>query len=154
MSRVIMTHIANSFKETFPTRASEWALGTMLLIWSALMVIEPALLSNSRLRGMLLIFDQDTWAMIALIVGGGRLLILGVNGAWRRTPHLRSGAAFISCFFWFQLTISILQLDQIVTGLAFFPVLFFLDMYNVFRAARDAGYSDRIHGGARHGTDT
>lgn len=155
MTSVILAHITSSIKDTFPTRASEWALGSILLIWSFLMMIEPNLLGSSRLRSMLLIFDQDTWALVALIVGGGRLLILGVNGAWSRTPHLRAGAAFISCFFWSQLTFSIIQLDQIVTELAIFPVLFMLDMYNVFRASRDAGYSDRIHSGAKqHGTDT
>lgn len=155
MANLIMARFARSLRETFPTRASEWALGTILFLWSILMAADPELLATSRLRGMLSLASQDVWALVTFGVGGGRLLILGVNGAWRRTPHLRAMAAFISCFFWFQFTISIIQLNDIVTGLAIFPVLFMLDVYNVFRASRDAGYSDRIHTGAtRNGTDT
>lgn len=155
MGNMIFTHISRSFRDTFPTRASEWALGTILFVWSILMVFEPNLMNNANLGSLLELATQDTWALLAMGVGGGRLLILGINGAWRRSPHLRATAAFISCLFWFQFTISIIQMEMIVTDLAIFPVLFLLDVYNVYCASRDAGNSDRIYTGAtRNGIDT
>jgi hypothetical protein len=147
-------HFSRSFRETFPTRASEWAMGAILFLWSAVLTINSDFFLTAAMHPLARVASQETWAALCLSAGGGRLLVLAINGGWRRTPHLRAVTAFVSCFFWFQITIGLLQSHSIGTGLAVYPVLFFLDVYNVFRAARDAGSSDRIHTGARNGIDT
>lgn len=152
---MIWTHITRSLKETFPTRASEWALGAIIFLWAVMLSANPDLFVESRsFVPLARIFDQDTWTLLCLAIGGGRLLMLAINGAWRRSPHLRAIAAFISCFFWFQISLGFFQAGTYGTGLAVYPVLFALDVYNTFRAAGDAGSSDRIHNRSlRHGID-
>lgn len=143
---MIWAHITKSLRETFPTRASEWALGVMLFLWAVVLSANPDLFAkNPSFRPLAQIVDQQRWALLCLVVGGGRLLMLAVNGMWRRSPHLRALTAFISCFFWFQISLGFLQAGTFGTGLAVYPVLFALDVYNALRAAGDAGSSDRIH---------
>lgn len=151
---MIIAHFSQSLRETFPTRASEWALGLMLFLWSVVLIFNADLFASTpSYRVLAQVMPQTTWALLCLIAGGGRLVMLVINGHWRRSPHLRAGAAFISCFFWFQISIGILQAGTFGTGLAIYPVLFALDVYNVFRASGDAGSSDRKSAGARNGTD-
>ncbi|MBL8578073.1 MAG: hypothetical protein JNK47_12665 [Mesorhizobium sp.] len=128
----------------------------MLFLWAIVLQVNPDLFKNAPSFGPLAqMVQQSTWAMLCLVVGGGRLVMLAINGAWRRSPHLRALAAFISCFFWFQISLGFLQAGTFGTGLAIYPVLFALDVYNAFRAAGDAGSSDRIHSRSpRNGTDT
>lgn len=153
---MIWAHFTRSFRETFPTRASEWALGLMLFLWSVILSANPTLFADSAALAPLAdIVSQRTWAVLCLIVGGGRLIMLAINGAWRRSPHLRALAAFVSSFFWFEITVGLLESGTFGTGLAIYPVLLALDIYNVLRAARDAGSADRIQPGARrHGSDS
>jgi len=149
---MIWAHITTSIKETFPTRAAEWATGTILFNWCIVLTSNPDLFTESKsFVELARLMSQHSWAMLCGVVGGGRLLILVINGSWRRSPHLRAVAAFISSVFWFQISIGFFQAGTFGTGLAAYPILFFLDVYNVFRSARDAGNSDRIHTGSRNG---
>jgi hypothetical protein len=154
---MILAHFTQSLRQTFPTRASEWALGLTLFLWSGVLTFnEDLFLINPSFVALSRVAPQPTWAILCMMVGGGRLMMLLVNGAWRRSPHLRAFAAFLSCFFWFEISVGLWQSSPygIGTGLAVYPVLFLLDVYNVFRASGDAGASDRSHSGDRNGTDT
>ncbi len=153
---MIFAHMSKSLRETFPTRASEWALALMLFLWSVVLTLNPDLFVETQsFKPLSRLVDQQTWAILCFVVGGGRLIMLAINGAWRRTPHLRTGAAFISCVFWFQISVGLFESGTFGTGLAVYPVLLFLDAYNCIRAARDAGSSDRIYTqAARNGTDS
>lgn len=152
---MILAHISNSLRETFPTRAPEWALGAVLYLWGMVLTFNTDLFTTQQSFHVLAqMMPQSTWAILCLGVGGCRLVMLVINGVWRRSPHLRAFAAFVACFFWFWISLGILQAGTFGTGLAVYPILFLLDAYNVIRAARDAGSSDRIHTGARHGTDS
>lgn len=144
-------------RQTFPARASEWALSLMLFLWSVILVANVDLFAAGRSYAALSqLMSQESWAMWCLAIGGGRLIILAVNGAWRRSPHLRALGAFLSGLFWFLISIGLLQAGAYNTGLAIYPVLFLLDAFNAIRAMGEAGRSDKIHGSrmARDGTDT
>lgn len=150
-----MFHMLRSFRETFPTRAPEWGLASILFLWGVIVGVNTTLFETSSAMGQLgRIMPQETWATAALIAAALRIAMLCVNGMWRRSPHLRAAGAFISCFFWLQISLGLAQADGLVTGLAVYPVLFLLDSYNVIRAARDAGSADRIHSrDSRNGPD-
>tara|TARA_R110002020_G_scaffold467027_4_gene690230 strand:+ start:39503 stop:39967 length:465 start_codon:yes stop_codon:yes gene_type:complete len=136
-------HISRSFRQTFAVRASEWALALMLLNWSIVLFANPELFADRPSYAPLAaIMPQDTWALVCCSAGAGRLVVLMINGAWRRTPHLRAGGAFVSCFFWFQITMGFAQSEIWGTGMAIYPVLLALDAYNVIRAITDAAIID------------
>lgn len=153
---MILTHIGASLRETFPARASEWALGLMLFLWSVILVTNTDLFATSRSYTALLgIMPQRGWAVLCLIGGGGRLIVLAINGAWRRSPHLRAGMAFVGGLFWFSISLGLWQAGTFGTGLAVYPVLFLLDSFNAVRGMGEAGLIDRAHRRtAKHGTDT
>jgi hypothetical protein len=136
-------HISNSFRQTFAVRASEWALALMLLNWSIVLFANPQLFADRPSYAPLAaIMPQETWALVCCAAGAGRLVVLMINGAWRRTPHLRAGGAFVACFFWFQITMGFAQSEIWGTGMAIYPVLLALDAYNVIRAITDAAIID------------
>ena len=143
---MILDHLARSLRETFPARASEWALGAMLFNWSVVLSLNPTLFEEGRSYSELARWmSQDAWVWLCLAVGGARLLVLAINGAWRRSPHARAIAAFVSCFFWFQITLGMIGAGTWSTGLAIYPVLFMLDAFNAIRSMGEAGFSDAIH---------
>ena len=148
-------HLRRSFRETFPGRASEWALGLMLFNWSVVLTANRTLFEDRQAYGAFsAIMDQQWWALACLVVGGARLVVLAINGAWRRSPHLRAVLAFASCFFWFQIAVGLAQADSIGTGMAVYPVLFLLDAFNAIRTLGEAGLSDAHHKRtARNGPD-
>lgn len=154
---MIWRHFSTSLRETFPTRASEWALAVMLFLWGIVLAVNVDLFTESRsFSEIARVFGQSTLSWMCLAAGGGRLAMLAVNGAWRRSPHLRAIGAFVSAGFWFMISMGFLQAGTFGTGLAVYPVLFLLDAYNVIRAAGDAGTADRpsTAAGAQHGTGT
>jgi len=136
-------HISQSFRQTFAVRASEWALSLMLLNWSIVLFASPELfVDRPSYAPLASIMKQETWATICFVAGAGRLIVLLINGSWRRTPHLRASGAFIACFFWFQITLGFAQAETWATGMAIYPVLLALDAYNVIRAITDAAITD------------
>ena len=82
-------HLSRSLRQTFAVRASEWALALMLLNWSVVLSASPNLFTaNSSYAPMAAVMDQETWVLVCFVAGAGRLLVLFINGSWRRTPHL------------------------------------------------------------------
>ncbi|MBW3099202.1 hypothetical protein [Pseudohoeflea coraliihabitans] len=150
----MLSHFTQSLRETFPSRSSEWALAVIILNWSIVLSVTPDLF-NDRIgyHALLQVAGQETWALLCFIVGTGRLSVLAINGAWRRTPHLRAIGAFISCGFWFGLTLGFGQNVSWSTAMAVYPVLMMLDAYNVFRAITDAAMIDNAYAGARRRGD-
>ncbi|NMG39786.1 hypothetical protein GRZ55_11080 [Chelativorans sp. ZYF759] len=139
---MIFAHITKSLRETFPGRASEWALSLILLNWGIILLLNPLLFSSPSYRPLAGLAYPENWSIFCMVAGGGRLLVLAINGAWRRSPHMRAAGAFVTCFFWFQISIGFLQAGTWSTGLAVYPVLLLLDSYNVIRAMGEAAISD------------
>ncbi len=151
---LIWAHIEHSFRETFPTRMSEWFLAVMMLNWAIVLTLDPNVFeagqSFKALAGMML---QENWALVCFVLGSARLVILAINGAWRRTAHMRALGSLVSALFWFEVTIGFLQGGVVTTGLAIYPMLFLMDSVNAVRALGDAGRSDATHKVTENGTD-
>lgn len=153
---MVIAHIRSNFAAAFFARTAEWSCASCLLALGFMLSSNPDLMSSSKTQAyqlLLMIGSQSTWAIIMKIFAAARLLILLINGAWRRSPHLRSISAFLTCFFWMQITLSFLP----TFGFAFVGFLFFLiqDFVNSVRAARDARIVDLAYakGGAAGGQD-
>jgi hypothetical protein len=141
---MFFAHLSRSLRETFPVRASEWALAAMLFNWSVILLLQPSLFDTveafSSLAGLM---PQYTFAGMCFLVGFGRLVTLAINGTWKRSPHIRAFGAFLGTGIWFMISVGIIRSGAGATGLGVYPVLMLLDSYNVIRAAGEAGISDR-----------
>jgi hypothetical protein len=146
--------------KTFPIRVLEWLLAGIMFSWSIVCWnLRPHEWASPIYAGLAQLGDQNTWAFFAFWIGATRLAALMINGAWRPSPHLRAAGAFLACFMWLQITLGLLAVDVRTWALAVFPWLFLADIYNVFRAANDAGLADdraraeRSQAGASEGAD-
>lgn len=129
--------------KTFPIRVMEWLLACIMFSWGIVCWnLRPAEWAQPVFSGLATFGEQNTWAFFAFYIGAFRIAMLGINGAWRPSPHLRTVAAFLACFMWLQLTLGLLVADTRGVGVAIVPWLLFADIYNVFRASHDARLSD------------
>ena len=140
---MIIAHIRDNFTAAFFPRWAEWAASFVLLGIGLMLSIHTDLMAEAVARGngkgyefMLNVAGQSVWATMLTVFGSFRLAILLINGAWRRSPIARAVMAFLSCFFWTQLTLSF----QPTFGFAFVMACGWLltDIVNIMRAARDA----------------
>lgn len=139
----ILAHMTKSFRETFPVRASEWALAAILFNWSVILLLQPSLFATiDAFSSLAKLMPQATFAGMCGLVGFGRLVSLAINGTWRRSPHLRAFGAFLGTGVWFMISVGIIRSGSGATGLGVYPILMLLDTFNVIRAAGEAGISD------------
>jgi hypothetical protein len=132
-----------SLHEHFPVRITDWLVSAILLSWGlALFAVDPQVWALPTFSGLSVIASQSTWAVTATVIGLTRILALFINGAVRRSPHARLIGAFATIFIWVQLSLGVFYSDLVGPGIAIFPWLAFADMFNVYRAAKDARVSD------------
>lgn len=136
----------------FPMRVTEWLVAGILLSWGLFCInASPAVWDMPVNRELSMFGTQDQWGSVALSIGLVRMIALFINGAMRRSPHARAFGAFMSAFLWLQLSFGVLIQPFYSLSAIIYPWLFVADVYNVFRAARDARISDeraRTHSGA------
>ncbi|WLJ71243.1 hypothetical protein [Sphingomonas phage Birtae] len=128
------------FGTHFSIKLGEWLASLILVSLAVLFFGSPGLFSTSP--GYFAVMGQfgpeTAWGLAFLLIGGIRLAALYVNGRKRITPYIRMMLAFIACFVWFQIVMSLFVSGVPGLGWAVFPWLLALDMYNVFRSAADA----------------
>ena len=130
----------------FPLRVSDWACAMILTLWGLIgFYVAPTTWDLPIFSGLAHIAPQIIWATAAAFIGSARLIALFINGAVRRTPHVRAVGAFIAVFVWLQISLGLLWSDAIAPSLAVYPVLFIVDIYNVYRASEDARRADIKH---------
>lgn len=145
--------------KTFPIRITEWLLACIMFSWSLVCYnLTASEWASPLYTGLARLGDSKTWGAFAFSIGVIRLAALGINGAWRPSPHFRAICAFLACFMWLQISLGMLIEDVRSTGIAIYPWLLLADIYNVFRASHDARLSDdrarAARAGVREGADT
>lgn len=143
-------HMTTSFSAAFPPRRSEWFAAAVVFGMGWMLSINDGLLQTQGRVGyalMIQVATQEVWAMLLVLVGVVRLLVLFANGAWRRSPHARAFTAFASCFVWTQLALSFFP----TFGFAFIMACGWLasDMVNILMAMRDARLVDDAYRASR-----
>jgi len=130
--------------QTFPLRISEWLLSVILTTWGMIVFFMPdnAWLMPSMEALRSIESDRHVWGGCAIVIGMARLVALFINGAMRRTPHLRAIGAFMSIFIWVQLSFGVLIAPVVTMATAVIPWLLICDLHNLYRAGKDARYSD------------
>lgn len=149
---VVFAHIRDSFADAFFPRLGEWWTAGLLLALGFVLTGNPDLMATSKSNAyqlMMMIASQSTWATVMKVFAAGRLIILVINGAWRRSPHFRAIGAFLTCFFWMQITLSVASTAGFL--FIFSAGVLILDFANFIRAMRDARTVDHAYAGKKNG---
>lgn len=129
--------------EHFAERASEWILsGILVTLGISVLLMNHDVWSLPPYHGLAALMPQWLCGALSTAIGLARICALYVNGTRRRSPHLRALGAFLAGFFWLQLTLGLLAAPQWALSAAIVPWLFVAEVWNVYRAARDARLSD------------
>ena len=143
---MIVVRVARGITDHVPARASEWALALVLVNWGWTLLLPGSVFQTSAVFiEMARWASENQWGWACFAMGMIRFSALFVNGtfpSFRYSPHIRSAMSFLACAFWFTISIGIFQANVPTTGLAVYPVLLLLDMYNAYRAAGDARDAD------------
>lgn len=143
----------HGLRSSLNARPMEWAFALILTTFGWTLLLDADTFVASRSFSALAEWmSEDTWGWVCFLGGLLRLTILWVNGAWRRSPHLRATMAFLSCGVWFLLAWGLLSSGTTPTGVGTYFWILAFDAYNVLRAARDAGVVDTRIKGSGHGT--
>lgn len=132
------------FKATFRERAAEWICSVILMCWG-FQVLQPYPLFNRPFFKLLAdIAPEAFWGWSAFLIGLGRVVVLLINGAWRRSPFLRQCGCAFGLMVWLALFLGAGALDYGSPGWAPYLGLFSLDVLSLsFAAADGASYASR-----------
>lgn len=89
------------------------------------------------------VMSRRWWSIFCLFVGGGRLIILLVNGFISPSSHLRCLASFETLFFRHQILLGFVLAKTFGTSLAVYPVVLTLEIYHAIQCARLARVVDQ-----------
>lgn len=122
----------------FKVRALEWVIAIIMLNWAVVLAQPTDTFANQKSLWMLAnTFSEQTWVYICAAIAGVRLMALYRNGAWTPSPALRMFTAFLSSIFWLYISLGMALTDFASTGLTVYPVLYFCDLYSMWRAGQD-----------------
>lgn len=145
----MMYHTQSRMTHVFYSRLSEWFTAATMLVVGYILFTNSDLMATVAKRSdaykfMLSFAEQKTWAVICIYGGIARLIVLGINGAWRKSPHLRGIASFLFCFVWYHITVSFYEVYGLAFGMAFMILL--LEFFNLIRCFGDARVADVVYG--------
>jgi hypothetical protein len=147
---MVILRVISGVKKHFRIRVSEWALATATLLWGSILLGPSDTFGSSKAyTAMASLAGENIWGMGAVIIGGLRLTALLINGSFGETwygtfsPHIRAICSFANCFLWFEIIIGLMGSNIIVLGFAIYPVMLFLDIWNVMQATTDAALTDK-----------
>jgi hypothetical protein len=145
---LVIQHVRDNFAAAFFPRRSEWVAASLLLALGVTMSNNAEMVSFVKpLHGMMpMVALQWMWSWL-VVFAVARLSVLLINGAWRRSPHARGITAFVSCFFWAQLTLYFaLSPNSLFSSFFILPGAWLVtDMLNILYAFRDARTVDHSY---------
>lgn len=146
-----------SFVRHFNIRLGEW-LSSLILVSLAILFLAVRNLfleAPPHYSVMASVATQVQWGFIFGVFGWVKIAALWINGRKAITPYIRMALAFLSCFVWFEVALSLFASGVPGLGWAIFPWLLCLEMYNVFRSSADAReVFDNKRASQAYGTET
>ena len=135
--------IRSKLGESLRFRLAEWGLSAIMLSWGLVVRQRSEDFGATAYTAELMrSLPLEVWGWLAIALALIRLGVLIVNGSWRRCSHARGALAFLSCFFWLQISLGFFIGGNVSTGIAVYPWFLAMDAYTVFRAMRDAREAD------------
>lgn len=131
----------------------EWEHAFILFFLGLIIYKNPNFFDKANYPAFFDMFDSaKAWMLLFLFIGVGRLIILMINGSWRRTPHFRAFFAFLSAGVFSLVSLNFYRPDNLSTAMAVYPsfvvfeiVIFFLTIDYASEADKAAAYA-KSHG--------
>lgn len=146
---MIVTRVTR-LSDSFRSRTSEWMLAVIMLGLGLEFNLPEKSFDNASMMQMTYTMSEQVWAMVCMALGAARLIILIINGAWRKQAHARAVMSTLYLLVWSQIAIVFLNFPSATPGDVIFPVFTVFELFLMSRAAIEAGATDagQRNGGA------
>lgn len=104
-------------------------------------------MGTAILMNMTHTMSEESWAVVCIITGALRMIVLVINGAWAKQSHARAVLGVAHLVIWTQISIVFVNFPVASPGDVIFPVFLIAEIFIVIRAAAEAGSFD----GAKNG---
>ncbi len=126
----------------FTPRMSEWITTGALFGCGQILVANETLMTTSVVSAnyemMLALGTQEHWSFVLRMVSVARIVLLAINGTWKKSPFLRALFALLCCLIWLQIVLSFFPLYGF--GFVFSMTFLIIEVMNVMRAARESAF--------------
>lgn len=134
---------SNPEHATMMTKPVEWLFAFIVFSWGLRLLGAPFLSTNPSYATLADVADQNTWAIICLALGGARMLVLFINGAWRKSPHARTVLSVLTLVFWVFVCFGFIRSGAQATGLTVYPWAALFEAWVAWRVVGEAARYDR-----------
>lgn len=135
-----MSTIYVRIRHRFGPRLSEWFAAVVTFLWGVVLLLPADTFAGPSWVIFRAIMPEGSWAVLLIILGALRLGGLIVNGARKEvTPWIRVLSAGGGFVIWSGISLGFGLSGVISTGLAVYPAIAVLELFNIHRAAHDVG---------------
>lgn len=128
-----------SVQQHFQVRIAEWLMAAITFSWGVhLLCYTDVYLTNPIFSDIRDWIGQQVLGFLCLGLGSFRAILLIINGAWRRSPHLRAAFAGVTAFFWLEMCFGLYHSSKHPILLPTIAWFILLEIWSVFRAESDA----------------
>ncbi|MDY8109870.1 hypothetical protein U0C82_12040 [Fulvimarina sp. 2208YS6-2-32] len=122
-------------------RLAEWLLTIWLLDWG-LTLAHGGTFESPAVSVMTSWARIEAWQLFCLVGGGCRLLLLVVNGGWRKSPHVRVFASLATMPLWAVVAYGLQMSGTDAVGAGAYYACVLAEMVGMYRATKEAGWND------------
>jgi hypothetical protein len=133
------------FRQTFRERQIEWALATGATGWGAILIQNQDVFERPFYQPLERMFPAAVWGWGMFSLGLLGLVVLFINGAWRRTPFFRQVSSGGRMIAWAGLLFSALSVDWQTPGAMIYAMILLMEIMAQSNATADG---QRIKSGA------
>ena len=140
---MIVTRITR-LQKSLNTRFCEWMLAFIMLGLGLMYALPEASMAAPAMMQMTYTMPETAWGIVSVVIGGVRILVLGINGAWKKQGHARAVLGILCLLVWTQTAIVFLNYPPASPGDIIFPIFVISELFLIFRAAKEAGVIDVV----------
>ena len=132
-----MLTVTSRLHKTFRERSAEWVQSGICTFWGQVVLLSPGAFARPSYAALSNMLPEQVWGWLAFLIGLFSLIVLFINGAWRRTPALRMAFSFVRLVIWAGLLMGTLSMDWSSPSMATFAGLLTHELICLYFASRD-----------------
>lgn len=126
------------FREHFRDRQMEWALAAGATGWGGLLINNPDAFGRPFYQPLARIAPAGAWGWSLLTIGAWGLVVLFINGAWRRTPMWRQFCSTARMVAWSGLLFGCFSIDWQPPTASLYAMILLMEIMAMSNATADA----------------